>query len=44
MSEKRAFRAVIQKAELGCAYVIIPFDVEKVFKKKRVKVKATIDS
>ncbi|MBE0408560.1 MAG: DUF1905 domain-containing protein [Anaerolineales bacterium] len=42
MSKKIKFRAVIEDAGGGGAYVTIPFEVEKVFKKKRVKVKATI--
>jgi hypothetical protein len=43
MSEIGKFRAVIENAGNGGAYVKIPFDVEKVFGKKRVKVKATIE-
>jgi hypothetical protein len=42
MSRKQKFRAVIENAGNGGAFVTIPFDVEKVFEKKRVKVKATI--
>jgi hypothetical protein len=42
MSEKKQFHAVIQNAGGGGAYVIVPFDVEKAFGKKRVKIKATI--
>jgi hypothetical protein len=41
--EKREFRAVIESAGGGGAFVRIPFDVEKVFGKKRVKVKAVIE-
>ncbi len=37
------FRAVIQDAGGGGAYVAVPFDVEQAFGKKRVKVRATID-
>jgi small nuclear ribonucleoprotein (snRNP)-like protein len=37
------FRAIIEDPGGGGAYVTIPFDVEKAFGKKRVKVKATID-
>ena len=43
MTQKYQFRAVINNAGDGGAYVNIPFDVEKVFGKKRVKIKATID-
>ncbi len=43
MSQKRAFRAAIEDSGDGGAFVTIPFDVEEVFGKKRVKVKATID-
>jgi hypothetical protein len=43
MSEKHTFRAVIENAGGGGAFVRIPFDVEQVFGKKRVKVKATIN-
>jgi hypothetical protein len=43
MSEKRRFRAVIENAGGGGAFVRIPFDVEKTFGKKRVKVKAVIE-
>jgi hypothetical protein len=43
MNEKRTFSAVIQKANRGGAYAVVPFDLEKAFKKKRVKVKAIID-
>ncbi len=37
------FRAVIEDPGGGGAYVTIPFDVEQVFGKKRVKILATID-
>jgi bifunctional DNA-binding transcriptional regulator/antitoxin component of YhaV-PrlF toxin-antitoxin module len=43
MSEKRTFPAVIESGVGGGAFVSVPFDVERVFGKKRVKVKATID-
>jgi hypothetical protein len=43
MIQKYQFRAVIDNAGGGGAYVNIPFDVEQAFGKKRVKVKATID-
>jgi hypothetical protein len=43
MTSKQHFLAVIQDAGGGGAYVTIPFDVEQVFGKKRLKVKATID-
>jgi hypothetical protein len=42
MSPKQKFRAVIENAGGGGAYVNIPFDVEQVFGNKRPKVKATI--
>jgi hypothetical protein len=43
MNQKQTFRAVIENAGDGGAYVKIPFDVEQVFGKKRVKVKAWIE-
>ena len=43
MSEKQQFKASIENAGGGGAFVKIPFDVEKVFGKKRVKVKALIN-
>jgi len=43
LAQKYNFRAVIQDAGGGGAYVIVPFDVEKAFGKKRVKVKASIE-
>jgi hypothetical protein len=43
MHEKIKFSAVIKSADQGGAYVEIPFDIEKIFGKKRVPVKATID-
>jgi hypothetical protein len=43
MSQKYLFHAVIESAGGGGAFVVIPFDVEKTFGQKRVKIKATID-
>ncbi|HSB65351.1 MAG TPA: YdeI/OmpD-associated family protein [Anaerolineales bacterium] len=43
MTQKQHFCGVIKDAGGGGAYVIIPFDVEQVFGKKRVKIKATIE-
>lgn len=43
MSQTITFRAMIEQAEGGGAFVAVPFDVEQVFGKKRVKVKATIE-
>jgi hypothetical protein len=43
MSEKHTFRAVIENAGGGGAFVRIPFDVEQAFGKKRVPVRAWID-
>lgn len=43
MTQKYQFRAVIENAGGGGAYVIVPFDVEQAFGKKRVKIKATIE-
>ena len=44
MTDKIHFRAVIEDAGGGGgAFVIIPFDVEKKYGKKRVKIKATIE-
>lgn len=43
MTEQQRFTAVIQNPGSGGAYIIIPFDVEQIFGKKRVKVKATFD-
>ena len=40
---RHRFRAVIEDPGGGGAYVNIPFDVEQVFGKKRVKILATID-
>jgi hypothetical protein len=38
----RVFRAMIEDAGNGGAFVTIPFDVEQVFGKKRVRVRATL--
>jgi len=43
MNQPITFRAIIEKAEGGGAFVTVPFDVEQVFGKKRVKVKAIIE-
>ncbi len=43
MTEKYTFRAMIEDPGGGGAFVRIPFDVEEVFGKKRVKIKALID-
>lgn len=43
MATQHTFRAMIQDAGNGGAYVSVPFDVEQVFGKKRVKVLATLD-
>ncbi len=43
MSDKHTFRAIIESAGDGGAFVRIPFDVEEAFGKKRVPVRATID-
>jgi hypothetical protein len=43
MSQQHTFRAVIESAGDGGAFVTVPFDVETVFGKKRVRVRATID-
>ncbi len=43
MNEKHVFRAAIECAGDGGAFVTIPFDVEQVFGKKRVKVQALIE-
>jgi len=41
MVQKQKFRAVIENTGGGGAFVSVPFDVEQVFGKKRVKIKAT---
>ena len=43
MTKKHAFKAIIQNAGGGGAFVEIPFDVEKEFNSKRPKVKAMIE-
>ncbi len=43
MTEKQTFRAEIVDPGGGGAFVRVPFDVEDVYGKKRVKIKATID-
>jgi hypothetical protein len=43
MNQKYQFHAVIKAGDGGGAFVIVPFDVEKTFGKKRVKINATID-
>lgn len=43
MTQIYQFRAIIEDAGGGGAYISIPFDVEKAFGKKRVKIKASID-
>ena len=42
-SNKQKFSAIIEDAGGGGAFVTIPFDVEQVYEKKRVKIKALID-
>lgn len=43
MGSQHSFRAVIENAGEGGAFVRIPFDVEQVFGKKRVPVRASLD-
>jgi hypothetical protein len=43
MSKTHTFKAIIENAGGGGAFVSIPFDVEEAFGKKRVKVLATIE-
>lgn len=43
MSEKFEFKAIIENAGNGGAYIKIPFDVNQVFGKKLVKVSASFD-
>ena len=43
MKNQHKFRAIIESARGGGAYVRIPFDVEKVFGKKRVPIRAAFD-
>lgn len=42
MAEKYAFKAVIEEAYNGGAFVTVPFDVEEAFGKKRVRVNAIV--
>jgi hypothetical protein len=44
MRPKRKFRAIIEDAGSGGAFVTVPFDGKQVFGKKRVKVKATMET
>lgn len=43
MLEPYSFRAVIESADNGGAFIAIPFDVEEAFGRKRVKVVAAIN-
>ena len=43
MGQKHTFRAVIESAGKGGAFVTVPFDVEQAFRKKRVKASADIE-
>ena len=43
MPKKHTFKAVIQNAGGGGAFVEVPFDVEKAFGEKRPKIKALIE-
>ena len=43
MTKKHTFKATIQNAGGGGAFVEVPFDVEKAFGSKKPKVKAIID-
>jgi hypothetical protein len=43
MNSEHRFQTVIESARGGGAYVRIPFDVEKVFGKKRVPIRAAFD-
>jgi len=43
MTQKYQFRAVIENAGDGGAYVYVPIEVENTFGKRRVKIKASID-
>jgi hypothetical protein len=43
MGQKQKFLAIIEDAGSGGAFVTVPFDVERVYGKKRVKVKAAMD-
>jgi len=43
MTQKYQFRAVIENAGDGGAYVFVPLEIENTFGQKRLKIKATID-
>ena len=43
MTQKQTFKAVIQNAGGGGAFVDIPFDVEKIFGAKKPRVRAVIE-
>ena len=43
MSNQKKFSAMIEDASGGGAFITIPFNVEKVYGKKRVKVRTTFD-
>lgn len=43
MTHQHKFRAIIEDPGNGGAFVTVPFDVEKAFGKKRVKIIASID-
>jgi hypothetical protein len=43
MAKKHSFKAKLEEGIGGGAFVRVPFDVEKVFGKKRVPITATID-
>src|SRR5262245_61794296 len=43
MGKKHTFKAKLEEGSGGGAFVRVPFDVEKVFGKKRVPITATID-
>ena len=43
MSDRQTFKAVIQNAGGGGAFVKVPFDVEEVFGAKKPRIQATID-
>lgn len=43
VNEKHSFCAIIEEGQGGGAFVNVPLDVEKIFGKKRVKIKAVID-
>jgi hypothetical protein len=43
VKQRYQFRAVIEAGDGGGAFVVVPFDMEKTFGKKRVKIIATID-